>query len=192
MLQIVLIALALSMDAFAVSIGSGICVPSIKPFHALRASLAFGFFQFAMPVAGWLIGGSFRSLIQGFDHWIAFGLLLLIGGKMVLEFFTAKDRQNSSCDDTRSDIRNPWTLLLLAVATSIDALAVGLSYSILGAPILIPAIVIGAVTFVLCLIGVEFGKRIGARFERWAELTGGLILVFIGTRILIEHLGAVS
>jgi putative Mn2+ efflux pump MntP len=187
MLQTLLIALALSMDAFAVSIGSGICVPSITPFHAIRASLAFGLFQFAMPVAGWLIGGSFRSLIQGFDHWIAFGLLALIGGRMALGFFTAKDSE--ACrDDDRGDIRNPWTLLLLAVATSIDALAIGLSYSILGSPILMPAAVIGAVTFALCLVGVEFGKRIGTRFERWAELIGGAVLILIGTRILVEHL----
>jgi manganese efflux pump family protein len=189
MLQTILIALALAMDAFAVSIGSGVCVPFIRPFHALRASLAFGLFQFAMPVAGWLLGGAFKSLIQGFDHWIAFALLAFIGGKMAVESFEVKDP--SACTDeerARGDIRNPWTLLVLALATSVDALAVGLSYSVLGTPILMPAGIIGIVTFGLCAVGIEFGKRIGARFERWAELGGGIVLVGIGVKILLEHL----
>jgi manganese efflux pump family protein len=189
MLQVLLVAIALSMDAFAVSIGSGVCVPYIRPYHAIRASLAFGFFQFAMPVLGWLLGSAFSSLIQGFDHWIAFGLLAFVGVKMVLESFKVEDP--ASCSDeerAKSDIRNAGTLLVLAFATSIDALAVGLSYSVLGTPILLPAAIIGAVTFALCAAGIEFGKRIGARFERWAELAGGVVLVGIGAKILIEHL----
>jgi putative Mn2+ efflux pump MntP len=188
MLQTLLIAVALSMDAFAVSIGTGVCSPGIRPAHAVRASLSFGLFQFAMPVVGWLLGGAFRSLIQDFDHWIAFGLLAFIGGKMLVESFGVKDP--SSCSDeerARSDIRNLGTLLVLSVATSIDALAVGLSYSVLGTPILAPAATIGVVTFALCAVGVEFGKRIGARFERWAQLAGGLVLIGIGAKILIEH-----
>lgn len=189
MLQTILIALALAMDAFAVSIGSGVCVPYIKPFHALRASLAFGIFQFAMPVAGWLLGGAFKSLIQGFDHWIAFALLAFIGGKMAVESFEVEDP--AACSDeerARGDVRNFWTLMVLSVATSVDALAVGLSYSVLGTPILLPAAVIGIVTFGLCAVGIEFGKRIGARFERWAELGGGIVLVGIGVKILLEHI----
>jgi len=188
MLQTLLIAVALSMDAFAVSIGTGVCVPGIRPFHALRASLAFGLFQFAMPVLGWLLGGAFRSLIEGFDHWIAFGLLAFVGGKMIVESFEVKEP--TSCSDeerARSDIRNLGPLLVLSIATSIDALAVGLSYSVLGSPILLPAAIIGVVTFALCSAGIEFGKRIGARFERWAELAGGVVLVGIGAKILIEH-----
>jgi manganese efflux pump family protein len=184
-----LIALALSMDAFAVSIASGICVADLRLKHALRASLSFGAFQFAMPVVGWLLGGTFRSYIQGFDHWIAFGLLALVGGRMIAESFERKDP--SSCSDaekTKADIRDLKTLLVLSIATSIDALAVGLSYSVLGSPIVGPAILIGVVTFALCLAGTEFGKRIGARFERWASLAGGLVLVGLGVKITAEHI----
>jgi len=184
-----LLALALSMDAFAVSVASGICVSNLSFRHALRASLSFGAFQFAMPVAGWLLGSTFRAYIQGFDHYIALALLAFVGGKMIKESFEAKDP--ASCSDeekAKSDIRDFKTLMLLSVATSIDALAVGLYYSVLGSPILGPAAVIGAVTFALCLAGTEFGKRIGARFERWAELAGGIVLIGLGIKIFVEHL----
>jgi manganese efflux pump family protein len=187
-LPTLLIALALSMDAFAVSIASGICVVDLRFRHAFRASLSFGLFQFAMPVAGWFLGGTFRAYIQDFDHWIAFGLLALVGGRMVLESFERKDP--ASCSDeekARADIRDLRTLLVLSVATSIDALAVGLSYSVVGDPILGPAALIGIVTFAVCLAGTEFGRRIGARFERWAALAGGGVLVCIGVKIAAEH-----
>jgi len=187
MLPTLLIALALSMDAF--SVASGVCVSKLSLAHALRASLSFGLFQFAMPVAGWLLGETFRAYIQGLDHWIAFGLLAIVGGRMVAEAIGR--REPAACPDDekgKTDIRDPKTLLVLSVATSIDALAVGLSYSVVGTPILEPAAVIGIVTFVVCLVGTEFGKRIGARFERWASLAGGLVLIGIGARILIEHL----
>jgi manganese efflux pump family protein len=184
-----LVALALSMDAFAVSVASGICVADLRFFHAFRASLSFGFFQFAMPVAGWFLGGTFRAYIQGFDHWIAFGLLALVGGKMILESIEKKAPASCSDDEkARSDIRDPKTLLILSVATSIDALAIGLSYSVIGSPILGPATLIGVVTFALCLAGTEFGKRIGARFERWASLAGGAVLIGLGAKIVIEHI----
>jgi manganese efflux pump family protein len=189
LLASLLVALALAMDAFAVSVASGICISDLKFRHALRASLFFGVFQFAMPVAGWLLGGTFRAYIQGFDHWIAFGLLALVGGKMIVESFEKKDE--AACDGDegkKADIRDLKTLTLLAIATSIDALAVGLYYSVLGKAIWGPAAIIGAVTFVLCLLGTEFGRRIGARFERWATLVGGIVLVGIGLKILIEHL----
>jgi putative Mn2+ efflux pump MntP len=189
MISTLLVALALSLDAFAVSVASGICVVGLRFRHALRASLSFGFFQFAMPVAGWLLGGTFRSYIEGVDPWIAFGLLALVGGRMIVESFNRKDP--ASCSDeekARSDIRDPKTLLMLSIATSIDALAIGLSYSVLGSPILGPAVLIGIVTFALSLAGTEFGRRIGPRFERWATLAGGLVLVGIGTETLVEHL----
>ncbi len=188
MLTYILVAVALSMDAFAVSVSSGICIPHLKLRHALRASAAFGLFQFFMPVAGWLVGGAFRSLIQGFDHWIAFILLAFVGGKMIKESFDIEDP--SSCDDPdeAKGILDLKTLLVLAVATSIDALAVGLSYSVLGQPIFLPSIIIGVVTFALCLVGTEFGKKLGTAFERWAEIAGGAMLVIIGLKILVEHL----
>ncbi len=199
MLTYLLVALGLSMDAFAVSISSGICIPDLKPRHAIRAALAFGLFQFLMPLGGWFLGGAFKALIQGFDHWIAFGLLCFVGGKMLLEGLEhrRKAAHPEACEDDetevagkRRSILDPLGLLILAVATSIDALAVGLSYSILGSPILLPATVIGLVTFVLCLGGCEFGKRLGARFEAWAEVAGGLVLLGIGAKILIEHLAS--
>jgi putative Mn2+ efflux pump MntP len=189
MIAVFLVALALAMDAFAVSVASGICIADLKLKHALRASLSFGLFQFAMPVAGWLLGSTFSSYIKRFDHWVAFALLAFVGGKMIKESFEAKEA--ASCKDdagARSDIRDFKTLMLLSVATSIDALAVGLYYSVLGSPILGPAAIIGVVTFALCLVGTEFGKRIGSRFERWATLVGGIALVGIGLKILIEHL----
>lgn len=202
MLTYLLVALGLAMDAFAVSISSGICIPELKPRLAFRAAASFGLFQFAMPVAGWLLGGTFRSLIQGFDHWIAFCLLAFVGGKMLLE--AIRGEAETSCADPtfagqaggveavvaakKRSILDWGGLVILSIATSIDALAVGLSYSMLGEPILMPAAIIGAVTFGLCLVGCEFGKRIGERFERWATLAGGLVLVGIGGKILVEHL----
>ncbi|HOX48435.1 MAG TPA: manganese efflux pump MntP family protein [Spirochaetales bacterium] len=217
MLTYLLVALGLSMDAFAVSVSSGICIPHMKARHALRAAFAFGLFQFLMPVAGWLAGSAFRAYIQGLDHWIAFALLALVGGKMLKESFELEEE--SACADpapaaaaagsvgpgaatsvgpggaeaakpkaAKRSILDLGGLLVLAVATSLDALAVGLSYSMLGTPILGPAAIIGLVTFGLCLFGCEFGKRIGAKFERWAEVAGGVVLIGIGIKILAEHL----
>ena len=194
MLQTLLISLGLSMDAFAVSVSSGICAKEIKAAHAIRAAAFFGLFQFLMPVAGWLLGSAFKSYIDGFDHWIAFGLLSLIGGKMVKESLSAKEE--GACEDpdvpgsvaAMSDIRDLRTLLVLSIATSIDALAVGLSYSMLGVPILVPAAMIGIVTFFVCVAGFEFGKRIGPVLEHRAETVGGLVLIAIGCKILFQHL----
>lgn len=190
MLQILLIAIGLSMDAFAVSISSGICVPHMKLRFAIRAAFAFGFFQFMMPVVGWLLGGTFRASIEGVDHWIAFFLLVFVGGKMIYESFGIKDEEGA-CDDQGNPITGIMklgTLLVLAIATSIDALAVGLSFSMLDTPILAPSIVIGVITFGLSLVGIEFGKKIGEKAERWAELGGGIVLVGIAIKILVEHL----
>ena len=212
MISTLLIALSLSMDAFAVSVSSGICTKNLRPFHIFRAAFAFGLFQFLMPVAGWFLGGSFRSYIEGFDHWIAFGLLAVIGAKMIIEAFEKKEESCAPCGDTgngdtpddaassknkdkgrsKTDVKNPWTLLTLAVATSIDALAVGLSYSMLNQPIWLPSAVIGGVTFGVCLLGFEFGKRIGLVFEKWAQIIGGSVLCLIGIKILLEHLFNIS
>jgi putative Mn2+ efflux pump MntP len=188
MLTYLLVAVGLSMDAFAVSVSSGICIKEMNFRYAFRASSFFGLFQFLMPIAGWLLGETFRVYIQRFDHWIAFGLLAVVGGKMIVE--SLGKNETEACDEegnARKSILDLKTLLVLSVATSIDALAVGLSYSMLGEPILLPSLIIGAITFALCLVGVEFGKRIGAKFERWAELAGGIVLVGIGAKIAIEH-----
>lgn len=191
MLAYVVAGFALAMDAFAVSVSAGICVADLRFRHALRAAFAFGFFQFAMPLLGYALGSGFAAYIRAWDHWLAFGLLVLVGAKMIKESFEIRDEASCSEDDLKKkNVLDPRTLMVLAVATSIDALAVGVSYSVIGAPIWLAAGIIGVVTFALCLVGCEFGKRIGARFERWAEVAGGLALIGIGAKILIEHLAA--
>ncbi len=200
MISTLLISLSLSLDAFAVSVSSGVCIRNLRPFHIFRASVAFGLFQFLMPVIGWYLGDSFRSYIEGFDHWIAFGLLVIIGFKMIIEARGEKEAPCPPCGDDsvpgkngkngsiKTDIRNPWTLFTLAVATSIDALAIGLSYSMIDQSIWLPAVIIGGITLVVCLLGFEFGKRIGLVFEKWAQITGGAVLILIGVKILLEHI----
>jgi putative Mn2+ efflux pump MntP len=185
MLSVVLIGFSLAMDAFAVSVSSGISIKDLKVFHALRASFFFAFFQFAMPVAGWYLGMTFSSYIQAFDHWVAFGLLVFIGGKMLFE--AIKEKKETGGPDQGKDIRFLPCLFLLAVATSIDALAVGLSFSLLGQNIWVPAILISVITFAVCLTGFEFGRRIGVLLKKRAEILGGLILIGIGIKILLEH-----
>jgi putative Mn2+ efflux pump MntP len=183
-----LVGAGLTMDAFAVSVSSGMCVRDLRFGHALRASLSFGLFQFGMPVLGWSVGYLFKDYIAAIDHFVAFGLLAAIGGKMLFE--AIRGWKKASCDDDegRTNIKRLRTLILLSIATSIDALAVGVGYSLLGTPILLPAAIIGLTTLAFCLLGFEFGKRIGARLKDWAEVVGGLVLIGIGTEILVEHL----
>jgi putative Mn2+ efflux pump MntP len=185
------------MDAFAVSVSSGVSIRGLRVFHAVRASLLFGVFQFIMPVAGWFLGRAFNSYIQAFDHWIAFALLAFIGGKMILEARRTAASEPDMDAEKRTppkgcaDIRSFRMLLTLAAATSVDALAAGLSFSILNQGVWGPAALIGGVTFAVCLTGFGFGRRIGLVFERGAQTLGGLILVGIGVKILVEHLIAV-
>jgi len=201
MIQTLLVALGLSMDAFAVSVSAGMCTTELKPNRILRAAFSFGLFQFLMPLAGWFLGRAFNTYTQKYDHWIAFCQLSLVGGKMLKEsLFPKKD---IACEDaetdsgnsipvkksaTGADINDPKNLLILSIATSLDALAIGISFSLLGTGIWIPALVIGFVTFLVCLLGFEFGKRIGNTLERRAETVGGLVLIGIGVKILVEHL----
>jgi putative Mn2+ efflux pump MntP len=186
MFSVVLIGLSLSMDAFAVSVSSGICIKDIKPFHIFRASLFFGLFQFIMPVIGWFLGKTVSAYISDYDHWLAFILLALIGGKMMKEGIEKKDV--CPADQAAGDIRNLLILLTLSVSTSIDALAVGLSLSVLDQGLWLPAGIIGGVTFLVCLTGFEFGRRLGFLFEKGAQITGGIILIGLGLKILIQHL----
>ena len=162
MLTYVIAGFALAMDAFAVSVSAGICIAELKLRHALRTAFTFGLFQFLMPLAGYAAGSAFAGAIEAWDHWLAFALLAFVGGKMLVESFEIKDE--ASCDEAelrKKNVLDPRTLLVLALATSIDALAVGVSYSIMGAPIWLAAGIIGAITFVLCVLGCEFGKQIG-------------------------------
>ena len=182
MITIFLIAVGLAMDAFAVSITSGLACKPLKLSFTLKIAAFFGLFQAMMPVIGWLAGISCRDFIGGIDHWIAFGLLSFIGCKMI-----AESTGMNSKDDAPETMNN-YRILILAIATSIDALAVGLSLSFLKAAILFPVIVIGAVTFVLSILGVVIGHKLGHFFEKKVEILGGLILIGIGIKILIEHL----
>ncbi|MFH1723736.1 MAG: manganese efflux pump MntP family protein [Elusimicrobiota bacterium] len=183
-LTTLLIAFGLAMDAFTVSICGGMVMRGARLRDALRVALAFGLFQALMPVAGWIAGRRLADLITAADHWVAFGLLALIGGKMIYDAATKGPERHTM------DLRRIGVLLTLSVATSIDALAVGLSFAFLGIGILRPVLTIGAVTAVLSLIGVLAGRRLGHGFERRVGILGGLILVAIGTKILLEHLAA--
>ena len=179
---LLLIAVGLSMDAVAVSLASGCAGTRADARQAIALASLFGLFQALMPVAGWLAGLGFKALIAHFDHWLAFLLLALIGGRMVRE-----SRRGREC--RRGPERmGAATMLGLALATSIDALAVGLSFSALAVGIVRPALVIGLVTFALSLLAGIDGRRVGPRLGERAELLGGLILIAIGLRILIGHL----
>jgi putative Mn2+ efflux pump MntP len=181
-INILLIAFGLSMDAFAVSITNGIAIKHQRINHALRIGIFFGSFQALMPLIGWLAGLSLRDLISGIDHWVAFGLLALIGSKMIYE------SMKIGPDDKETNSLNIFVLLLLSIATSIDALAVGLSFAFLKISIITPIIVIGIVTFILSFLGVLVGNKLGHFFENKMEFLGGLVLIGIGIKIFIQHL----
>ena len=186
-LEILLIGIGLSMDAFAVSICRGLSMPKLNWRHAAVIALYFGGFQALMPLAGWALGSAFAKSIQNVDHWIAFFLLSLIGGNMIRE--ALKDEEPCGEDGCEvSDRLDHRQLLLMAVATSIDALAVGVTFAFLDVSI-VPAItVIGATTFVLSLLGVVVGNFFGSRYKKRAEITGGVILILLGVKILVQHL----
>lgn len=193
MIEILLIALSLSMDAFAVSVSSAACSKGLSRMHMFRAAATFGLFQFIMPLAGWLLGTTFSGMIKAFDHWIAFGLLAFVGGKMLLEAIEEFREPAETCPAPGSkkerglDVCDVRVLLVLALATSIDALAVGISFSVIGQPAFVPSLVIGLVTCIVCSVGFLFGRKIGSWLGRWAQLAGGLVLVGIGIRILAGH-----
>jgi len=179
-LSVILIAIGLSMDCLAISITSGIILKRFRFSEAFRIALLMGLFQALMPVAGWWLGSGFKELIADFDHWVAFGILLLLGAKMVYDgIFPEKD----ACFDPLN-----WIVLLgLAVATSIDAMAVGLSFAFLPMDVTLPFIIIGVITFLISLSGVYVGCKFGHKVPFPSEIMGGIILALIGTKILIEH-----
>lgn len=181
-ISIFLIAVALSMDAAAVAAAIGLSAKKITWGNTLKPALAFGIFQGVMPLIGWSAGKFLDQYIKTFDHWIAFILLAIIGIRMIIEAFEKKSEK-----DKASNLTN-LKILFLAIATSIDALAVGLSFAFLKSDILIPAIIITITTFVLSLIASILGNKIGKLFEKKIQIIGGLILIGIGIKILIEHL----
>lgn len=170
------------MDALAVSISGSIALKEIRIRHALKIAAFFGLFQAIMPLTGWLAGLTFRKLIQDLDHWIAFGLLLFIGAKMIYE--SMKD----DCESKTVNPLNTFVLLGLSVATSIDALAAGVGFALLRLNILIIVSIIGGITFILSFLGARLGRRLGCHFGARVERLGGLILIAIGIKILIHHL----
>lgn len=180
--QLLLLAVGLSMDAFAVSICKGLKMQKIDKKYTALIAFFFGGFQALMPLIGWILGRQFERYITSIDHWVAFILLLLIGGNMVWESF--KQEEDNSC--LSCDIRE---LFLLAIATSIDALAIGITFAFLKVAILPAVVCIGTTTFLFSIGGVVVGNQFGIRYKNKAELAGGIILILIGFKILLEHLG---
>lgn len=189
-IELFLIAVGLAMDAFAVSICKGLNMKKINYRNAGIIALFFGVFQAAMPLIGYLIGSRFQSYIKSVDHWIAFVLLALIGGQMIWEVCHGEDEENGGEYEEKLSIKQ---LFLLAVATSIDALAVGITFALLeGTDIKFSVIIIGAVTFIISFAGVVIGNRFGNKYEKRSQIAGGIILILIGFRILLEHLGIIA
>ncbi len=184
LLDLFLIAVGLSMDAFAVALCKGLGMKKLNARNTAIIALFFGGFQALMPLIGWVLGRQFERYITTFDHWIAFGLLALIGGKMIAETFEA-----DSCPTDGGDTLQLKRLTILAIATSIDALAAGLSFAFLQVSILPAVAFIGIVTFALSCVGVLAGHRFGLKFRKAAELAGGIVLILIGLKILLEHSG---
>lgn len=183
-LTLIGIAIGLSMDALAVSVANGFMIKQLRIRHAFRIAFFFGLFQALMPLIGWAAGITFSQYIKTFDHWIAFGLLILVGGRMIWESVSSSHKEEA----VKNCLHFP-TLLMLSIATSIDALAVGVSFAFLDITIWLPILVIGLITFVICFIGVNIGSRLGPVFGNKLGIIGGLVLIGIGIKILIEHLG---
>ena len=179
--ELFILAVGLSMDAFAVAVCKGLSLQKMEWRHGLLAGLYFGGFQAAMPFLGYLLGVRFQAAIASVDHWIAFALLCLIGGGMIRE---ALGKEDEDCDPSLA----PAVMVLLAVATSIDALAVGITFAVLKVDVLPAVALIGACTFAISAAGVKIGNVFGARYKAKAELLGGVVLVLIGAKILLEHL----
>lgn len=183
LLTVLVIALGLAMDAFAVAIVSSVTLGTVSKRQVFRLSFHFGLFQAMMPVLGWLAGRSIRPWIVAWDHWAAFGLLAFIGTRAIIQALRQAEDPKAASDPTRG-----LTLLALSLATSIDALAVGLSFAALNVEIFYPALLTGLLTCALTVVGMLLGSRLGARFGRRVEVLGGLVLIGIGLKILVEHL----
>jgi putative Mn2+ efflux pump MntP len=181
-ISILLIALALSMDAFSVAIGLGAAAKKQTTGAVLRLAAAFGIFQFVMPIIGWLLGKTVVSYISKYDHWIAFALLVIVGLHMIKEYFEKEEKERTK-DPTKG-----WSLLILSIATSIDALAVGVSLAVLDTKIYYPSAVIGIVCFIITALGMIFGQKLSKLLGKKAVLVGGLVLIAIGIKIVVEHM----
>lgn len=187
--ELFLIGVGLSMDAFAVSVCKGLGMSRLNIRQATIISLFFGGFQALMPLIGWALGSQLADLITPIDHWIAFALLAFVGGKMLWDAFHEDDEQGEEAQDAKLDLKE---LIMLAIATSIDALAVGITFAFLGVNIVWAIAVIGVTTFALSVVGVAVGHVFGARYEKGATIAGGIVLILIGCKILLEHLGVLT
>ncbi len=185
LLELLIIAIGLSMDAFAVSIGKGLSVTKIKLSHALKVGLWFGGFQALMPLIGYLLGSTFADIVSAYDHWVAFVLLALIGGNMIKEAFEKDDE--CDCNKKEKNCFGFVTMLTLAVATSIDALTIGVTFAFFKVAIIPAIITIGITTFLFSVAGLKIGHIFGCKYKSHAELFGGVILILIGLKILLEH-----
>lgn len=181
LLELVLIAVGLAMDAFAVSVCKGLSMSKMEWKKAVIIGLYFGGFQALMPLIGYVLGVGFEDKIKSLDHWIAFVLLVFIGMNMIKEAFEIKEESNDKIDFK--------TMIIIAIATSIDALAVGVTFAFLNVNIMLAISLIGIITFIISMIGVKIGNVFGDKYETKAELAGGFILIFLGAKILLEHLG---
>ena len=187
-IKILLIGAALAMDAFAVSICQGLSMRTLLLKRMLAVALCFGFFQALMPAIGYFVGKSFEKYIVAVDHWIAFFLLLVIGGKMIFDVIT--DKGEDECDCCKEESFSVVQLLVMAIATSIDALATGITFPFIleGVSVWTAVSIIGVATFAICMVGVLVGNRVGMKYKNKATLAGGIVLILIGTNILSEHL----
>jgi len=187
LIELLLIAVGLSMDAFSVSICKGLTTKSFSWRMALTCGIWFGFFQALMPTVGYFLGAQFQEMIEAYDHWIAFGLLFLIGANMIRETIWGEkeEGENNSSLDFK-------TMFLLAIATSIDALAVGVSFACIQVKLWSSVLIIGFTTFLFSVLGVKIGYMFGSKYEKLAGVFGGIILILIGLKILLEHLGIIN
>ena len=183
-IELLLLSIGLAMDAFAVSVCKGISMKKMNWKKACIIGLWFGGFQALMPTIGYFLGSAFESLVTNIDHWIAFVLLGIIGGNMIKEAFCKEKDDEESSDDISFK-----TMLMLAIATSIDALAVGITFAFLNVNLFLAISMIGIITFAISIIGTKVGNKFGNKYEKKAELAGGVILILIGIKILLEHLG---
>ena len=184
--EIILISIGLAMDAFAVSICKGLSMKKLNVKHAIVIALYFGGFQALMPLIGWILGSQFQVYIVSFDHWIAFLLLVFLGTKTIIDTIKEKDDEQG---EKQESILNHKELFLLAIATSIDALAVGITLAFLNVKLAPTVSAIGIITFCICIFGVFVGNMFGSTFKKKASIAGGVILIAIGLKILLEHLG---
>lgn len=181
LISIFLLSIGLSFDTFAVSVSCGLIERKIKFIQASRIAIIFAIFQSVMPIIGWLLGLCIKKYIVQIDHWVAFGLLFFIGVKMIYESFKKDEVKNFS-------IKNIKVILLMSLATTIDAFAVGITFAFLNVRLILASLIIGSVTYTISMLGMLFGKNVGSHFGKKMEIAGGLILIGLGIKILIEHL----